>query len=134
MSTMSGCTRRASSTASAPVAASPTVDQVRCGVDEDAEAAADKGLVVGDEDADRHTQTFGEWKSRGDLEAAAGQWPGMKLAAVHGHALAHADDTEAIGGLAVVAAVAAAAVGHIQRQCSPAGRRWSPGTGQWRHV
>ena len=53
ISTTSGRARRASSTASAPSAASPTTSMSGCGVQQRAEAGADQRLVVGEQDA-RH--------------------------------------------------------------------------------
>ena len=59
MSTTSGGSRRAASTAAAPSPASPTTSMSRCGADEGAETGPDERLVVGEQHADGHRASPG---------------------------------------------------------------------------
>ena len=91
----SGLARRAASTASAPLPASPTTANPGVAAMMPAEAHPDQGLIVGHDHPQGHAGLLtsrGQREVLADLEAVPGQRPGAELPAEQAHPLAHADD------------------------------------------
>ncbi len=95
ISTTSGSSRRASRHGLEPVAGLGDDLDVGLSRQQHGEAAAHQGLVVGDDDTDRHAVAPAR-QQRGDAVAAARSRTGVQLAAPEAHPLAHADHAVAV--------------------------------------
>ena len=115
--TTSGFSRRASSTASAPVAASPT--EVRSGAVSTRMRKLPRTRAWSSATSTRIVMPRcpRQREPGGDPEAASRQRRGPELPAVHADPLPHSDDAVAGAGLAAAAGSRPlAAVGHLERQ------------------
>ena len=106
MSTTSGVSSRACTSASRPSLASPDHLDVLLRVEDQAKSPAHERLVVGDQDADHDRPATTGSATRTDVVAARLP-PRLDLAAVDGDALAQADEP---------AAPVAAVVGDLERR------------------
>ena len=88
----SGRSRRADSTASAPLDRLADHREAAGGADDAAEPGPDQGLVVGDDDPQRHRWPPGSGNRRGHPEPLPGQRPGRELAAAQADPLPHPGD------------------------------------------